>query len=187
MPKIILTDQVVDPGIALIPVCIRWVVATTASLNHCFTIGSYWEQLGSKLIAHQHQGLAPAASCFESTQTKNPWSWVWLCLDCRDVWKCFSGLSNSNSVKKKQQRTTLARSIQKFKKCITQQNFTWWIRTGINLIQICTQKCKGTFWHRFWHWTVNRVCISPGALFFLFYKNSPKTCYSYWSDTVCVY
>ena len=54
----------------------------------------------------------------------------------------------------------------------TQQNPTFWIRTGTNLIQICTQKCNRTFWQRVWYWTVNRIRISSAALY-QFYKNSP--------------
>ena len=69
---------------------------------------------------------------------------------------------------------------------LTQQNPTFWIRTGTNLIQICTQKRNATFWQRVWYWTVNRICISSAALYQIC-KNSPKTCYSYRSDTdMCI-
>ena len=48
------------------------------------------------------------------------------------------------------------------------------------------QKHNRTFWQRVWYRTVNRICISSAALY-QFYKNSPKTCYSYMSDTdMCV-
>ena len=80
-------------GIALGPVCIRRVVATTAtwtvheagrstassnhcfmiaSLNHCFMIASFRERLGSKLTAHRHHGRAPAASWFQVDTSERP-------------------------------------------------------------------------------------------------------------------
>ena len=42
----------------------------------------------------------------------------------------------------------------------TQQNPTFWIKTGTNLIQICTQKHNQTFWQRVWYQTVKRICVS---------------------------
>ena len=56
------------------------------------------------------------------------------------------------------------------------------VRFRTNLIRICTQKCNRTFWQKVWYWTVNRICVSSAALY-QFYKNSPKTCYSYRYDT----
>ena len=53
---------------------------------------------------------------------------------------------------------------------------TFCIRTGTNLIQICTQKHNGTFWQRVWYRTVNRICISSAVFYQFSDKNSPKTC-----------
>ena len=72
------TRQVVDPEIVLGQA--QFVYSTsrcrhsqqywdaghsTASLNHCFMVAIFREQLDSKLAAHLHRGRTPAASWFQ--------------------------------------------------------------------------------------------------------------------------
>ena len=45
---------------------------STASLNHCYMIASFRQQLGSKLAAHWQHGHVPAASWFQVIVSERP-------------------------------------------------------------------------------------------------------------------
>ena len=103
-----LTCRAVDPGIALEPVCIQWVIAINASwtvrlgiLQPAWIIVP-WSQASEsgKLAAHRHHGKAPAASWFQVRTSKRSFIMAqtppWL----QSVWGSFGGLSSPFSSQK---------------------------------------------------------------------------------------
>ena len=77
------TGQVLEPELALWPICIGWVFAATASrtgrlwvlltaCSNCCMMVSFWEWLGNKLAGRWHHGQVSAASWFPVDMIERP-------------------------------------------------------------------------------------------------------------------